>query len=54
VHAQGTTDWEAVHILVDEIHEDVLSSIANGAPRPAALAREAMRTIQIDGPRWYA
>jgi hypothetical protein len=54
VRAPGNTDWEAVHILVDEVHEDVLSAIADNAAFPADLAREAMRTTQIDGPRWYA
>ena len=47
-------DDEAAHIKEDDLHQDVLQAIADGAADPAALAREALKTKDLDFARWYA
>lgn len=49
------SDWENWHQTEDQLHHDVLRIIAAGHPDPAALAAEALRTLDIEGvTRWYA
>jgi hypothetical protein len=47
-------DDETCHADEDELHRDVLKAIADGAPDPAGLAREAIRTDELTFARWYA
>lgn len=47
-------DDEAAHGEEDDLHQDVLQAIADGAADPDALAREALRTKDLDFARWYA
>jgi hypothetical protein len=47
-------DPEGAHGDEDQLHEDVLRAIADGAPNAAELAALALQTIDIDFPRWYA
>ena len=47
-------DDEAAHIKEDDLHQDVLQAIADGAADPAALAREALKTKDLDFARWCA
>lgn len=39
---------EGAHIEEDRIREDVLRTIADGAPQPASLARIALTTADIE------
>lgn len=48
----NTHDDESAHASEDELHQDVLAAIADGADNPAALAREALATRGIDFARW--
>lgn len=48
------SDDEAAHAAEDDLHTDVLKAIADGAPNSAELAREALRTKDIDFARWCA
>lgn len=41
-------DDEHAHNLEDALYIDVLQAIANGAPNAAELARDALRTQDID------
>ncbi len=50
----GDSDPPYAHISEDELHEDVLRAIANGAPNAAELAREALETSDAEFYRWYA
>lgn len=47
-------DDEAAHAEEDTLHQDALQAIADGAPNPAALATEALKTKNIDFARWCA
>lgn len=47
-------DDERAHKLEDELHQEVLRAIADGAPDAAELARAALQTKDIDFSRWYA
>lgn len=47
-------DPESAHSSEDDLHQDVLKAIANGATNPAELAREALKSLKLDFPRWYA
>lgn len=47
-------DDEAAHGEEDSLHKDVLEHIAQGAPRAAELAQEALKTKNIDFARWCA
>ena len=50
----GDDDPETSHILEDELQEEVLQAIANGAENSSELAKEVLKTSEIDFPRWYA
>lgn len=48
-------DAETAHMEEDEIRRDVLEAIRDGRTTdPAGVAREALRTKEIDFPRYYA
>jgi hypothetical protein len=47
-------DDEAAHQEKDELRRFVLQTIADGHDDPAALAREALATAEIDFSRWRA
>lgn len=47
-------DAEIAHLVEDQIRDDVLRAIANGADAPAALARRALETGKISFSRWCA
>jgi hypothetical protein len=47
-------DDEVAHSMEDDLYADVLRAIANGAENAAELAREALRTGDIDFARWTA
>jgi hypothetical protein len=47
-------DDETAHGSEDQLWEDVLKAIADGAEDPAALAREALKTRDIEFSRWRA
>ena len=47
-------DAEAAHGAEDDLWQDVLTAIKDGAPEAADLASEALKTREIDFPRWYA
>ncbi|MGX1483422.1 hypothetical protein RKD45_002498 [Streptomyces griseus] len=50
--AQG--DDERAHGLEDDLHRDVLATIAAGAPDASLLAAAALRTETLDFARWCA
>lgn len=42
------------HMKEDELHQDVLRAIADGASDAAELAREALKSLDLKNfPRWY-
>lgn len=47
-------DDESAHACEDDLHQDVLQAIADGHPDAAALAAEALKSVQITFYRWYA
>jgi len=47
-------DYEMAHSDEDSLHHDVLRAIAAGAPNAAELAAEALRTLELDFPRYCA
>jgi len=48
-------DSESAHCMEDTLHQDVLRAIGEGAATdPAACAREALKTSEIEFARWYA
>lgn len=47
-------DPEGAHGEEDSIWEDVLHAIVAGHPDPAAIAEAALKTMDLDFPRWYA
>lgn len=47
-------DDEIARLREDGLWENVLEAIARGDPQPALLAKEALRTRQINFARWYA
>ena len=48
------SDDEAAHSREDELREDVLQAIADGADNAQALAKLALTTNDIVFCRWYA
>jgi hypothetical protein len=48
----GRHDPEAARCDETELHRKVLEAIADGHPKSAALAREALKTFALDFPRW--
>lgn len=48
-------DFEVAHSDEDDLHHDVLKAIADGnCDNPAALAKEALKTLDIEFPRYCA
>lgn len=47
-------DDESAHCDEDDLHLAVLKAIADGAPNPAELAAEAIKTREIRFWRWCA
>jgi hypothetical protein len=47
-------DYEAAHAREDDLYEDVLRTIAEGAENAQGLARAALKTKKIDFPRYTA
>lgn len=48
-------DAEVAHGIEDRLHQDVLEAIARGnTALPGALAREALRSREIEFPRYAA
>ncbi|MBD3861399.1 hypothetical protein IEE86_16865 [Bacillus sp. 28A-2] len=45
-------DDEAAHGMEDDLYNDVLGAIANGAGNPEKLASEALKTQDIEFYRW--
>jgi hypothetical protein len=52
--AEDRKDYEAAHGVEDELWMRVLEAIRDGAENPSELARIALKTGEIDYPRWYA
>ena len=51
----GSGDPEAAHSREDDLYESVLRAIADGlATDPVAMAKEALKTKDIEFPRWCA
>ncbi|MEV5659811.1 hypothetical protein [Streptomyces flaveolus] len=53
IHAVRDDD-EAAHGKTDDLHRDVLTAIAAGAPDAPLLAAAALRTETLDFARWCA
>jgi hypothetical protein len=51
---RNAKDDEIAHELEDALRRDVLTAIAKGAKSAPALAREALRSTEIDFSRWCA
>lgn len=47
-------DPETAHSAEDQLHQDVLQAIADGAAEPRLLARAALKTLKLEFSRWYA
>ncbi len=47
-------DYEEMHIEEDDMYEDVLRAIADGDPHSKLLAREALKSKNVEFARWYA
>lgn len=45
-------DPEHAHSLEKALHQDVLRAIAEGIENPAELAKETLKTLKIEYPRW--
>lgn len=56
IKAVGNDDPEGSHCDEDRLHQGVLRAIANGYDGgvPKLLAREALKTCDIEFPRWCA
>lgn len=54
--AEMAGDAESAHSAEDQLHQGVLAIIANGEhdDSAAALAREALKSRDLDFPRWCA
>ena len=53
--ASTAGDPEDQHELEDKLHVDVLKQVASsGDPILSRIAKEALKTQDIDFPRWYA
>lgn len=53
-HMARAKDHEAAHAQEEGIWGDVLEAIAAGHKKPAALAREALKTKDVEFDRWGA
>ena len=52
--AKCADDYERAHGKEDDLHEAVLQAIADGAENAAELAREALKTADIEFARYCA
>lgn len=50
----GNDDPEMAHQAQDDLFVHVLKEIAHDNPRSKEMAREVLKIIDIDFPRWYA
>lgn len=53
-YAGKNRDPEAAHSMEDDMFVDVLRAIADGAPNAQEMAREALKSVALDFPRWCA
>lgn len=53
-HGPGGIDDEAAHVAEDNLWALVLREIAAGAEHPALLAKEAIKTAELQFSRWYS
>lgn len=51
---RASGDDEAAHGMQDDLYDDVLAAIAEGAPDSAALAAAALKVGEIKFHRWMA
>lgn len=54
IEEDALTDYERAHSKEDELHVYVLREIANGHPDSFALAREALKSCEIEFSRYCA
>ena len=55
IRSIGSSDPEWSHGLEDDLYRDLLAAIATGkCALPMHCAREALKTKEIDFPRWCA
>ena len=47
-------DDESAHSLEDDLHQSVLAEVALGNPQSKAMAKEALKTLEIKFSRWCA
>lgn len=47
-------DPEGAHGMEDDLYEDILRGIVAGDADVASIAKEALKTKEIDFPRWCA
>jgi hypothetical protein len=47
-------DDESAHSEEDNLHQEVLRQVANGNPEAKEMAKEALKTLEIDFCRWCA
>jgi hypothetical protein len=47
-------DYESAHSMEDDLYQDVLNAIAEGAEDAVGLAKEALKTTKINFPRHCA
>lgn len=51
---ENVDDPESAHADEDNLYLDVLKAVARGSKHSIKLAKEAIKTRNIDFPRWYA
>lgn len=49
-----SADPELAHENEDELYQKVLEEVVKGNPRAQKMAELALKTKQLDFPRWYA
>lgn len=49
-----TDNPDYAHRLEDKIRHDVLEAIANGCEKSRECAVEALKSSELDFPRWYS
>ena len=47
-------DYEYAHSMEDDLYVDVLKAIAAGTRNSKQMAEAALKTQELDFPRWYA
>lgn len=47
-------DDEAAHGMEDQLFESVLRAVADGHPQSVAMAKAALRSLELDFERWCA